>query len=98
MKYCVKKDTTIIIDGSKNPEEIMLENAISSGFLVEEVEILTEDEYKVRVDSLPVPITPKTDIEILQEQLETIKLASSKSSADFQEFMDYAFATIPSLS
>lgn len=65
MKYCVKKDTTIIIDGSDNQDEVMLENAIVSGFKVEEVEILTEEEYKARVDNLPMPIVNPT----LEERL-----------------------------
>ena len=50
MKYCVKKDTVIVIDGSENSKEIMLQNAKNMGFTENEVEIITEEEYKTRVE------------------------------------------------
>lgn len=48
MKYCVLKNTTQILDGSKNPSEVMIQNAINAGFSEKEVEILTEEEYEAR--------------------------------------------------
>ena len=53
MKYCVKKDTTIVIDGSENQKEVMLQNAKSMGFTENDVEIITEEEYKTRVEISP---------------------------------------------
>ena len=55
MKYCVIKDTAKIIDGSDNPTEIMLQNAINAGFTESEVEILTEEEYQSRKALEPLP-------------------------------------------
>ena len=55
MKYCVIKNTTAIIDGSDNPQEIMLQNAENAGFTEAEVEILTEEEYEDRKALEPIP-------------------------------------------
>lgn len=55
MKYCVIKDTVRVIDGSDNPLEIMLENAQNVGFTENEVEILTEAEYQIRLENEPKP-------------------------------------------
>lgn len=46
--YCVIKNTTIVIDGSENTREIMLENALNAGVKESEIEILTEEEYQKR--------------------------------------------------
>ena len=62
MKYCVIINTTTVIDGSENSEEIMLKNAENSGYSKEQIEILTDEEYKTRVDSSPKP-TPEQTIE-----------------------------------
>lgn len=72
MKYCVIKNTTTIIDGSENPLEIMLQNAQNSGFVENEVEILTEEEYQARVELEPKPITEPTTEERLQMAEETL--------------------------
>lgn len=62
MKYCVIKNTTIIIDGSENPFTTMLENSLSAGFQESEVEILTEEEYQARKALETQPIqTPSTE-------------------------------------
>lgn len=50
MRYCVIKNTTKIIDGSENSEEIMIQNANNCGFITEQVEILTEKEYQLRTN------------------------------------------------
>ena len=73
MKYCVIKDTTKVIDGSNNPAEIMLQNAQNAGFTENEVEILTEEQYKARVDLEPEP-TPKPTAEERLESLEIVLL------------------------
>lgn len=65
MKYCVIKNTTKVIDGSENPLEIMLQNAINAGFAETEVEILTEEEYLARVELDPRPIAEPTELEEL---------------------------------
>lgn len=65
MNYCVIKDTTIIIDGSENPTEIMLKNALNAGYTETEVEILTEEEYQARKSLEPQPEPKQT----LEEQL-----------------------------
>jgi len=65
MKYCVIKDTAKIIDGSENPQEIMLQNAQNAGYTETEVEILTEEEYQVRKSLEPTPAEP-TEIEELR--------------------------------
>lgn len=56
MKYCVKKNTTVVVDGSENPQEAMIQNAINAGFTESEVETLTEEEYLARKASEPIPI------------------------------------------
>ena len=53
MKYCVIKNTTKVIDGSENPVETMLQNAINAGLAENEVEILTEEEYQQRLENEP---------------------------------------------
>ena len=63
MKYCVIKNTIKVIDGSENPLKIMLENAQNAGFVESEVEILTEEEYQIRVELEPKPIPQMTESE-----------------------------------
>jgi hypothetical protein len=52
MKYCVIKDTTILIEGSEETEEIILKNALQSEgkYTSNQVDILTEEEYKARIN------------------------------------------------
>ena len=72
MKYCVIKNTTRVIDGSENSIEIMLQNAQNAGFTESEIEILTEEEYQLRVDAepkTPIPPSDKERIEALEEAL-----------------------------
>lgn len=80
MKYCVVKNATKVIDGSENPLEIMLQNALNAGFSESEVEILTKEEYKERKSQEPQPIPQPNEIEILQA-----KLNSATQQLDFQE-------------
>ena len=68
MRYCVKKDTTIVIDGSNNSDEIMLKNASNCGFTKDEVEIITEDEFKKRLEKVQVVKVP-TEQEKINAQL-----------------------------
>lgn len=72
MKYCVVTNTTTVIDGSNNPREIMLENALNAGFSESEVEILTEEEYEERLDSEPKPIPTPTSEERIKELEEMV--------------------------
>ena len=66
MKYCVVKNATKVIDGSENPLEIMLQNALNAGFAESEVEILTEEEYQARKAQEPQPIpTPSLEERLL---------------------------------
>jgi hypothetical protein len=65
MKYCVIKNTTTIIDGSDNSDEVMAQNAQNAG--ITDFEILTEEEYQVRKANDPVP--PEVEIEKLKTQL-----------------------------
>jgi len=69
MKYCVIKNTTKVIDGSENPLEIMLQNAINAGFTENEVEILTEEEYQARKELEPKPLQEPT----LEERLSALE-------------------------
>jgi len=55
MRYCVIKNTVTVIDGSDNPDDVMLQNAANINFTPEQVEILSEVEYLQRVDSIPKP-------------------------------------------
>ena len=73
MRYCVVKDTTTVIDGSENIEEIMMQNAESAGYTKEQIEILTEEEYQTRVDSLPKE-TPSLTLEERISMLENLQL------------------------
>lgn len=88
MKYCVIKDTTTVIDGSNNPVEIMLQNAQNTGFTENEVEILAEEEYEARKELEPVPPQSKTELELLQEQNEKLKveMAEAKQIASETSF------------
>lgn len=76
MKYCVIKNTTKIIDGSENPQEMMLQNAENTGFTAEEVEILTEEQFEARRALEPIPPQELSEIDKLKisqaEQFETI--------------------------
>jgi len=65
MKYCVIKNTTTIIDGSDNPDEIMAQNAQNAG--ITDFEILTEEEYLARKANEPTP--PEQEITSLKAQL-----------------------------
>jgi len=65
MKYCVIKNTTKVIDGSKNPQEIMLLNAINAGFTELEVEILAEDEFEARKALEPLLLHEPTTDELM---------------------------------
>ena len=71
MKYCVVKNTTIVIDGSDNPAEIMLQNAQSAGFTASEVEVLTGEEYQARKALEPVPVPMPT----AEERIEALEMA-----------------------
>ena len=95
MKYCVIKDTTKIIDGSDNPDEIMAENALNSGYSAEQVEILTHDEYLMRKANEPIPPPPINEIEILKEENERLKIRlrtteqiASETSTTQQELIE----------
>ena len=70
MKYCVVKNTTKLIDGSENPIEIMLQNAINAGFAEAEVEILKEEEYQTRLKNEPKPLP----LPIAEERLEALEM------------------------
>lgn len=65
------KNTVTVVDGSENTAEIMLQNAANVGLSADEVEILTEEEYKVRFDSMPKPPQPPTQ----EKRLEALELA-----------------------
>lgn len=71
MKYCVVKNTTVVIDGSSNNDEVMIKNAIGSGYSPLEVEILTSDQYHKRESELAPAVLPKSELEILKEQMAT---------------------------
>lgn len=75
MKYCVVKNTIKIIDGSENPKDIMLLNAINAGFnpgpIESEVEILTEEELEARKALEPVVQQPLTEEQQRLLDLET---------------------------
>ena len=66
MKYCVIKNTTTVIDGSDNPQQVMIKNAENAGFKAEEVEILTEKEFEARKALEPLPPHEPTAEERLQ--------------------------------
>lgn len=67
MKYCVIKDTTTVIDGSENTQEVMLRNAENAGFAETSVEILTEVEYERRKSLEPISRTEPTEIEMMRD-------------------------------
>jgi predicted fused transcriptional regulator/phosphomethylpyrimidine kinase len=80
MKYCVLINTTTIIDGSENPHEVMLQNAVNAGFAESEVEILTEEEYKTR--KVSEPESPKELTEI-----EKLRIENAQANAELFEMM-----------
>jgi len=65
MRYCVVKGTVKVIDGSDNPPEIMAQNAQNAG--ISDFEILTEEEYKAKKESEPIP--PSQEIQQLKARL-----------------------------
>jgi hypothetical protein len=69
LRYCVIKHTTKTIDGSENPNEIMLENAKNLGLAESEVEILTEEEYQARKALEPIPPQPPNEMELLRNKI-----------------------------
>ncbi|WP_069999453.1 hypothetical protein [Cellulosilyticum sp. I15G10I2] len=71
MKYCVLKNTTTVIDGSQNPDEILIQNAINSGFLESEIEILTQEEYLTRKE-IEIEEPQPSKIDILNAKIATI--------------------------
>lgn len=71
MKYCVIKDTIKVIDGSDNPLEIMLQNALNAGFSESGVETLSEAEYQARLGAEPKPLPQPTD----KERIEALESA-----------------------
>lgn len=71
MKYCVIKNTITVIDGSDNSDEIMRENALSAG--IAEFEILIEEEFKARVESLPPVPQPPTELKVLQDEVAIVE-------------------------
>lgn len=64
MRYCVVKDTTTVIDGSLNTDDVMLQNAINAGFTNNQVEILTQEQFDIRkaIEPLPEPVPSETEI------------------------------------
>jgi len=75
MKYCVIKNTTTIIDGSKNPIEVMYKNATSAGFSESEVEILTAEEYGARKALEPTePKSPTIEEQLAEKDKQIIEL------------------------
>ena len=72
MRYCVVKDTAIVIDGSENPTEIMEQNALNAG--IADFEILTEEEYLARKALEAEQPRKKTQLEILQETVDMLVL------------------------
>lgn len=71
MKYCVVKDTIVVIDGSNNTDKVMMQNSVGSGYSPLEVEILTSDQYRQRESNLAPTVLPKSELEILKEQIAT---------------------------
>jgi hypothetical protein len=84
MKYCVIKNTTKVIDGSENHDEIMAQNAQNAG--ITDYEILTEEEYEVRKTLEPTP--PAQEI---------ISLKSELSETDYKiiKCSEYQLAGLP---
>lgn len=76
MRYCVVENTTKVIDGSDNSTEMMIQNALNSGFTEGKIEILTESEYLSRKKLEPRVPKTLTQIELVKlsqvEQFETI--------------------------
>ena len=82
MEYCVIKNTVIVIDGSQNNKETMIQNASNCGFEEVEVEILSEKDYQTRLELEFKPIELPTiedrvtnteiDVVTLEETINTI--------------------------
>jgi hypothetical protein len=82
MKYCVLKNTIKVVDGSDNDQVIMIQNAANSGFTESEVEILTEEQYHVRLSAIPVLPQPKTETELKIEDIERDSLTDREILLD----------------
>lgn len=87
MKYCVKKGTIIVIDGQELATNgIMLKNALSNGFAENEIEIITEEKYKERVEEENKnKVEQPTEQEKLNAQLLMENAEIKKQLTDQQE-------------
>ena len=76
MKYCVLKNTTIVINKGID-EGILIENALTTktndGESVE-YEILTEEEYQTRLELEPIPPKKPTKEELLEQRINDLEL------------------------
>jgi hypothetical protein len=75
MRFCVIKNTVTVIDGSNNNDATMLKNVTNIGLSANDVEILSEDEYKQRLDSIPpTPQPPTTEERIASLEEATLAM------------------------
>ena len=93
MKYCVIKNTTKVIDGSDNLEDVMLINAENAGYTSDEVEILTEEEYQERKSLEPMHPRKPTQEEIILQKLIDL-LPASVIAAGIDEQYQSALAEL----
>lgn len=97
MKYCVVKNTTTVIDGSDNPREVMLKNALSAGFSESQVEILTESEYLARKAPEPILTPQPTPLEQVQSDIQKIIALSMLRSSLLEDALNDANTKIEAL-
>ena len=91
MKFCVLKNSGTVIDGGGNPDETMFQNVINAGYLAEDAEILTEEEYKIRKLAYPdVPVLSDSELEMNQLK-NRVKLAEDNAIALMDTIMMMGF-------
>lgn len=71
MKYCVKKNTTIVIDGQELATyETMIKNAKNMGFTEDKVEIIAEEEFEKRLTKNIYTTKKPSEIEQLRSDID----------------------------
>ena len=76
MRVCIKKSTGVLIEMQSDAKEgTLIENALSAGYVHEEIEekTVTEVEYLQILDMQPELARHKTETELLKEQISTMQ-------------------------
>lgn len=74
MLYCVIRDTTVIADKG-DTDEVMSQNIINAGFIAEQVEILTQEQFGARKALESTQATLMTNKERIEELEQMVNIS-----------------------